>query len=93
VFSALTAAVGAADQVVELMNRTPDLPPAGSLAPAALEGRIDFRGVVFAYPARPRHTVLNELSFGVRPGGFWVVWRVGGWHTLTTYTLTMARSH
>jgi energy-coupling factor transporter ATP-binding protein EcfA2 len=68
VFSALTAAVGAADKVIELMRREPLLPPAGALAPPALEGRIELRNVRFSYPARPRHEVLKGLSLRVEPG-------------------------
>jgi len=47
VFSALTAAVGAADKVIELMNRKPALPPAGRYTPATgcLEGSIEFSNV------------------------------------------------
>lgn len=68
VFSALSAAVGAADKVIELMRREPALPPPGGLAPAALEGAVEFRGVKFSYPSRPGHTVLDGLWFSVRPG-------------------------
>jgi ABC-type multidrug transport system fused ATPase/permease subunit len=52
------------------MNRKPSLPPCGTLAPPTLEGHIELRGVKFAYPARPRHIVLNGLSFEVNPGAF-----------------------
>lgn len=44
-FSSLTAAVGAADKVIELMAREPALPPAGAAAPPALRGDIEFREV------------------------------------------------
>lgn len=37
--------MGAADKVIELMHRDPKLPPAGSLAPATLEGSIELRDV------------------------------------------------
>lgn len=68
VFSALTAAVGAADKVIELMKRAPALPPAGSLRPPEFAGAVELRDVVFAYPSRPRHVVLAGLSFAARPG-------------------------
>ena len=54
VFSALSAAVGAADKVVELMRRQPALPPSGTLEPPSFQGRVELRDVVFAYPARPQ---------------------------------------
>ncbi|KAG2446750.1 hypothetical protein HYH02_008311 [Chlamydomonas schloesseri] len=68
VFSALTAAVGAADKVIELMKRTPDIPPAGRLVLPALEGRVELRDVSFSYPARPHVRVLNGLSLVAQPG-------------------------
>lgn len=43
VFSALAAAVGAAEKVVELMHRQPKVPRAGTLAPAEFSGRIDLQ--------------------------------------------------
>lgn len=36
----------------------------------ALRGRLEFQDVEFAYPSRPRHRVLNGLSFTVEPGQF-----------------------
>ncbi|KAL6776308.1 hypothetical protein ACKKBG_A20615 [Auxenochlorella protothecoides x Auxenochlorella symbiontica] len=68
VFSALAAAVGAADKVVELMLRPPRVPPAGRAAPPRLAGRLALRDVRFAYPARPAHPVLTGLSLSVEPG-------------------------
>ncbi|KAF5832896.1 hypothetical protein DUNSADRAFT_11046 [Dunaliella salina] len=68
VFSALTAAVGAADKVLELIHRKPDIPPEGTLVPASFEGRIDLRDVHFSYPARPDSLVLKGLSMSVAPG-------------------------
>lgn len=40
VFSALSAAVGAADKVVELMKRPTEIPEVGTLAPAHFAGKI-----------------------------------------------------
>ena len=44
---------------------------AGSLVPAtkSLAGKIEFRDVVFHYPARPDALVLRGLSLVVNPGG------------------------
>lgn len=52
-YSALCAAVGAADKVVELMQRVPQVPPGGTLQPAACQGKLEFDNVTFSYPARP----------------------------------------
>lgn len=68
VFSSLTAAVGAADKVVELMQQRPAIPPHGALQPADFAGRLELDSVVFSYPARPEAPVLNGLSLKVNPG-------------------------
>ena len=68
VFSSLTAAVGAADKVVELMQQHPGVPPHGALQPADFAGRVELEGVTFSYPARPEVPVLNGLSLKVNPG-------------------------
>jgi ATP-binding cassette subfamily B (MDR/TAP) protein 9 len=51
VFSCLSAAVGAADKVVEMIKRVPRMPPSGALAPANFSGRVELRDV--GAPARP----------------------------------------
>jgi ABC-type multidrug transport system fused ATPase/permease subunit len=66
VFSALTGAVGAADKVLELMNRKPGVSAGGTLVPATFEGRIELRDVVFAYPARPHVKVSGVRYASVR---------------------------
>ncbi|KAF8073219.1 Abcb9 [Scenedesmus sp. PABB004] len=70
VFSALTAAVGAADKVVELIKRVPREPPPGAFVPPSgrLVGSLALQSVVFAYPIRPSTRVLNCLSLAVNPG-------------------------
>jgi ATP-binding cassette subfamily B (MDR/TAP) protein 9 len=70
VFSALASAVGAAAKVVELLRRRPEMPPPGTVAPATpLEGRVELRGVHFAYPSRPSAPVLKGLDVSIEPGG------------------------
>jgi ATP-binding cassette, subfamily B (MDR/TAP), member 9 len=68
VFSALSAAVGAADKVIELMNRQPAFQPGGTLAATDFFGRIELRDVRFAYPARPQAQVLRGFSLTIEPG-------------------------
>lgn len=68
IFSALAAAVGAADKVVSLIRRTPRIPPPGHLMPPEFQGRIQLVHVVFSYPARPLVPVLNGLTLNVSPG-------------------------
>ncbi|EFN54348.1 hypothetical protein CHLNCDRAFT_36050 [Chlorella variabilis] len=68
VFSALSAAVGAADKVIELMKRQPAVAETGTLVPAAFAGKLTVQDVVFHYPARPTLRVLSGLSVVVNPG-------------------------
>jgi ATP-binding cassette subfamily B (MDR/TAP) protein 9 len=68
VFSSLSAAVGAADKVVELMRRRPGVSDDGALVPGSFAGRLELRDVVFHYPARPAQRVLHGLSLVVQPG-------------------------
>lgn len=68
IFSALAAAVGAADKVVSLIQREPGIPAPGRLQPPEFAGRIQLDSVVFSYPARPHVSVLNGLSLTINPG-------------------------
>jgi ABC transporter fused permease/ATP-binding protein len=61
-------ASGAADRIFELMDREPAIPAAGGLELAQVEGRVDFEGVTFSYPARRDVRVLGGIDLAVRPG-------------------------
>jgi ATP-binding cassette subfamily B protein len=61
-------AVGAAERVFELVDRTPAIAPDGGLAPASVEGRIELDHVDFTYPARPDARVLTDLTLRIEPG-------------------------
>ena len=45
VFSSLSAAVGAADKVVEMIKRVPRIPAPGTLAPSEFSGRVELQNV------------------------------------------------
>ncbi|XP_008067623.1 antigen peptide transporter 2 [Carlito syrichta] len=60
--------VGAAEKVFSYLDRQPNLPPPGELAPAILQGLVEFQDVSFAYPNRPDQPVLMGLTFTLRPG-------------------------
>lgn len=62
VFSSLTAAVGAADKVVELINRQPAVDAGGALKPGELAGKVEFSNVVFHYPGEIQTPVNVGLS-------------------------------
>jgi ATP-binding cassette subfamily B protein len=61
-------ASGAAERVFELLDRQPSMPVAGGLVPEQVEGRVEFRGVQFAYPSRRDVQVLAGLSLTLEAG-------------------------
>ncbi len=61
-------AAGAAERVFELIDRVPTIAPRGGLTPAGVEGRVELRGVKFAYPSRPEAMVLDGLDLVLAPG-------------------------
>lgn len=64
------AAVGAGKRVFQLMDRTPQLPPSGSLKPTGSPAGafLEFRAVSFAYPSRSMSWVLKDFCLQVQPG-------------------------
>lgn len=68
VFSSLSAAVGAADKVLELIHRKPKIQERGTLVPAHVAGAISLRNVAFQYPARPTVPVLTGMNLDIAPG-------------------------
>ncbi len=83
VFSAFAAALGAADKVIEMIQREPQMPAAGALRPAAFEGRLELQGVDFCYPGRPATRVLSGVSLQVNPGQVGTL--LPGWHLPLQY--------
>ncbi|KAF5888954.1 antigen peptide transporter 1, partial [Clarias magur] len=61
-------AVGASEKIFEYVDRKPDDPLDGSLAPKTLRGHVRFNGVTFAYPTRPDDKVLKGVSLELKPG-------------------------
>ncbi|XP_073702808.1 antigen peptide transporter 1 [Garra rufa] len=61
-------AVGASEKIFEYVDRTPDIPPDGSLAPKILKGHVQFKNITFAYPKRPDTNVLKNVSIELKPG-------------------------
>lgn len=68
VYTGLMQAVGAADKVFELLNRTSDFVCDGTYEPTELTGHIQFNNVSFSYPSNPDRIVLDNVSFEARPG-------------------------
>ncbi|XP_023657242.2 antigen peptide transporter 1 isoform X1 [Paramormyrops kingsleyae] len=61
-------AIGASEKIFEYMDRQPQAPPEGSLAPKTLQGNLEIRNVTFAYPRRPDTAVLKGFSLKLKPG-------------------------
>jgi ABC transporter fused permease/ATP-binding protein len=61
-------ASGAADRIFELMDRVPGIAPHDGAELHHVDGRVDFEGVVFSYPARPDAKVLTGVDLAIRPG-------------------------
>ncbi|MFC0408343.1 ABC transporter transmembrane domain-containing protein [Roseomonas elaeocarpi] len=63
-------AAGAADRIGELLRERPAItaPPQPDTLPEPPLGRVEFRDVVFRYPARPDHPALRGVSLRVEPG-------------------------
>ncbi len=68
IYSGVSAALGAADKVFELISRQPKLSISGSLAPHKFEGKITLENVSFRYPSRPDQQVLDNFSLTIEPG-------------------------
>ena len=43
-------AIGASETIFEILDRKPERPPNGTLAPKNLKGHIQFKNVTFSYP-------------------------------------------
>ncbi|TRY66057.1 hypothetical protein DNTS_025946 [Danionella cerebrum] len=61
-------AVGASEKIFEYVDRKPDVPPNGLLAPPTLKGHVEFKNITFAYPKRPDTNVLKGVSLELKPG-------------------------
>ncbi|KAG9345262.1 hypothetical protein JZ751_009808 [Albula glossodonta] len=61
-------AIGASEKIFEYVDRKPQVPPDGSLAPQTLNGHLQFKNVTFAYPNRPDTVVLKDFSLELKPG-------------------------
>lgn len=55
-------------KVFQYIDREPEIPNDGTLAPADFTGRVVFKNVSFSYPTRSDSDVLKNISFVVEPG-------------------------
>ncbi|WP_160286266.1 ABC transporter transmembrane domain-containing protein [Pseudomonas knackmussii] len=71
VLGELQRAAGAAERIAELLRaRSEIVPPTSDLLqlPERVEGRIELRGLRFAYPTRAQHWAIDGIDLDVRPG-------------------------
>ncbi|KAM7382989.1 hypothetical protein PAMP_002679 [Pampus punctatissimus] len=63
-------AIGASEKIFEYMDRTPQVPPDGTLAPKNLKGHIQFKKVTFSYSGRTEENslLLKDVSLEMKPG-------------------------
>ncbi|XP_062321369.1 antigen peptide transporter 1 [Osmerus eperlanus] len=63
-------AIGASEEIFEYMDRKPQVPPEGSLAPKTLKGHVEFKNITFAYLDKEKNdkTTLKNLSLELKPG-------------------------
>jgi ATP-binding cassette subfamily B protein len=61
-------ALGAAESVLALVDRTPEMPLEGGARPARCRGEVRFEGVRFAYPTRPGAEVLQGIELTLAAG-------------------------
>ncbi|XP_072497783.1 antigen peptide transporter 1-like isoform X2 [Notamacropus eugenii] len=61
-------AVGSSEKIFEYLDRIPQCPSSGPLAPPTLHGLVEFQDVFFSYPSRPDVLVLQGVTFTLRPG-------------------------
>ncbi|NWH54263.1 TAP2 protein, partial [Fregata magnificens] len=64
----LLSKAAAGRKVLEYLDREPTGDTGGTRAPTTLRGHVSFQRVSFAYPTRPEHLVLQDVSFELRPG-------------------------
>lgn len=67
---ALSYAFGAGAKIFETIDRVPPIDSAdpGGLRPHSCNGELSFRGIEFAYPARPDTTILKHFNLDVPAG-------------------------
>ncbi|XP_022602133.1 antigen peptide transporter 1 isoform X1 [Seriola dumerili] len=63
-------AIGASEKIFEYLDRKPQVPPDGTLAPENLKGHIQFKNVRFSYSGstEENNLVLKDVSLEVKPG-------------------------
>ncbi|XP_065208672.1 ATP-binding cassette sub-family B member 10, mitochondrial-like [Planococcus citri] len=68
-YSEMNRGLGASSRLWELMDRVPQIPVTGGLIPSTeVKGEITFKDVIFSYPSRDQHRILNGLNLVLNSG-------------------------
>ncbi|XP_074092708.1 antigen peptide transporter 1 [Macrotis lagotis] len=67
-FPNVQKAMGSSEKIFEYLDRIPQCPSSGSLAPPTLNGLVELKDIFFAYPSRPDVLVLQGVTFSLHPG-------------------------
>ncbi|KAM3844370.1 antigen peptide transporter 1 [Vipera latastei] len=67
-YPSLQKAVGSSEKAFEYMDRTPQIKPSGTLAPANLKGDMKLENVWFSYPNNGNSPVLKGVSLELHHG-------------------------
>jgi len=62
------AAIGASQQIFDIIRRVPKVPFKGGLRPQCTKGRIVFENVEFAYPTMPDKVILANFNLDIAAG-------------------------
>ncbi|XP_061677174.1 antigen peptide transporter 1 isoform X2 [Syngnathoides biaculeatus] len=63
-------AIGGSEKIFEYLDRKPQVPPEGTLAPEHLMGHVQFKNVTFSYSGNndPDSVILKGVSLEIKPG-------------------------
>ncbi|NXC50133.1 TAP2 protein, partial [Penelope pileata] len=64
----LLSNAAAAHKVFDYLDRVPAMGTGGTYVPTTLQGHVTFSHISFAYPTRPEHLVLRDVTFELCPG-------------------------
>ncbi|XKL64962.1 hypothetical protein PGB90_005048 [Kerria lacca] len=68
-YSEMNRGLGASSRLWELIDRVPQISISGGLIPThEVRGDIIFKNIIFSYPSRPQHIILNSLYL-ILPSG------------------------
>ncbi|MBT1706788.1 ATP-binding cassette domain-containing protein [Fulvivirgaceae bacterium PWU5] len=68
IYTQIQRSIGASERVLNILHEKEEDTSRTVAPPIKLHGGIRFNNVSFTYPTRPDNTVLNSLTFEIRPG-------------------------